>query len=76
MKIKRVLGIHLFWIPFIILYLLPGFQKSHALSSALLIIGFQILLIRSHHPKLEGRVLGLDQCGTAKATHAAQLGPT
>lgn len=49
------------------IHLLPGFQRSQALSSALVIIGFQILLIHSHHPKLEGRVLRLDQCGGAVA---------
>lgn len=49
------------------IHLLPGFQRSQALSSALVSIGFQILLIRSRHPKLEGRVLRLDQCGGAVA---------
>lgn len=49
------------------IHLLPSFQKSQALSSALVITGFQILLTHSHHPKLEGRVLGLDQCGGAVA---------
>lgn len=67
MKIQRVLAIHIFFYSFHHIHLLPGFQKSQVLSSALIITGFQILLIHSHHPKLEGRVLGLDQCGRAVA---------
>lgn len=47
------------------IHLLPGFQRSQALSNALVITGFQILLIHSRHSKLEGRVLGLNQCGGA-----------
>lgn len=59
MKIKKVLGIHLFWVPFIIyIYCL----RSQALSNATVITGFQILLICPSHPKLEDTVLGLDQC--------------
>lgn len=47
------------------IHLLPGFQRPQALSSAFVIIGFQILLIHSRHPKLGGRVLGLNQRGGA-----------